>query len=248
MPVALALPRLVALFYVLPFFSGRMIPGLARNGFLLLLAIFFAPAAGAGLASSYSVGGWVALFAKEAAIGILLGLGFGVFVWALQSVGDLIDFQTGAGNAAFFDPIGEHEGGPTGGFLMQLAVTLFISAGGLMAMLSAVADSYRLWPVHAALPKLPLVLEQFAIRQGDTLLMWIVKLAAPAILVLLLIEIGIGLVSRFVPQLNVFVFAQPLKSLVATLMLVLFLFLLFESLSDFLRPENGVLAFLRTLL
>ena len=54
-----------------------------------------------------------------------------------------------------------------------------------------------------------------------------------------------GLISRVAPQLNVFVFAQPLKSLLATLMIMLFLFFLYESLQEFLRPENGVLEFLR---
>jgi type III secretion protein T len=65
------------------------------------------------------------------------------------------------------------------------------------------------------------------------------------ILVLLLVELGMGLVSRAAPQLNVFVFAQPLKSLLATLMLALLGFFAYESLQEFLRPENNVLEFLR---
>jgi len=46
----------------------------------------------------------------------------------------------------------------------------------------------------------------------------------------------------------VFVFSQPLKSLLANLMLLLFLYVLYESLREFLRPENGVLDFLRATL
>jgi type III secretion protein T len=111
-----------------------------------------------------------------------------------------------------------------------------------------VVDSYRLWPVASFFPDLGKVLEEFAIRQGDTLFLWIVKLAAPVILVLVLVELGMGLISRIAPQLNVFVFAQPLKSLLATLMLMLFLFFLYESLQDFMRPSNGVLEFLRSAL
>ena len=56
------------------------------------------------------------------------------------------------------------------------------------------------------------------------------------------------LVGRVAPQLNVFVFSQPLKSLLANLMLLLFLYLVYESLQEFLRPENGVLDFLRATL
>jgi type III secretion protein T len=138
-----------------------------------------------------------------------------------------------------------HENGRTSEFLGWLAITLFVSAGGLLAMLGAIVDSYRIWPVASFFPDTGLVLEQFAVRQGDTLFTWIVKLAAPVIFVLLLVELGLGLVGRVAPQLNVFDFSQPLKSLLATLMLMLSLFFVYESLQEFLRPQNGVLAFLR---
>ena len=184
--------------------------------------------------------------AKEALIGLLLGLGFGIFIWAIQSVGDLIDFQTGSGNASFFDPVGGHQNGPTGEFLGWLVITLFVSAGGLLAM---VRRDRRLVPPVAGRRRSSRtsgkVLEQFAIRQGDTLFLWTVKLAAPVIFVLLLVELGIGLIGRVAPQLNMFVFSQPIKSLLANLMLLLFLYFVYESLQEFLRPENGVLEFLR---
>lgn len=240
---ALTLPRLLAIFAVVPFLSGRMITGIARNGLLLMLAIFMSPAAGD--LPALSVIGWLVIAAKEALIGLLLGLGFGIFIWAIQSVGDLIDFQTGSGNASFFDPVAGHENGPTAEFLGWLVIALFVAAGGLVAMLGVVVDSYRLWPVASFFPDLGAVLEQFAVRQGDTLFLWIVKLAAPVVLVLLLVELGMGLISRVAPSLNVFVFSQPLKSLLATLMLALFLFFVYDSLQQFLRPENGVLEFLR---
>jgi type III secretion protein T len=115
-------------------------------------------------------------------------------------------------------------------------------------MLGVVVDSYRIWPVGSFFPSVGAVLEQFAVRQGDTLFLWIVKLAAPVVFVLMLVELGMGLISRVAPQLNVFVFSQPLKSLLATLMMVLLLFFVYESLQQFLRPENGVLDFLRATL
>jgi type III secretion protein T len=220
-----------------------MMTGAVRNGVLLMLALFMSPVAG-DLPTMHLLT-WALMAAKEAVIGLLLGLGFGIFIWAIQSVGDLIDFQTGSGNASFFDPAAGHENGPTGEFLGWLVITLFVAAGGLLAMVGVLLDSYRIWPVASFYPDPGEVLEQFAIRQGDTLFLWIVKLASPVLLVLLLVELGMGLISRVAPQLNVFVFAQPLKSLLATLMIMLFLFFLYESLQEFLRPENGVLEFLR---
>jgi len=244
--VVLTLPRLFAIFAVVPFLSGGMMTGIVRNGLLLMLAIFMSPAAGA--MPEVGIGTWVLIAGKEALIGLLLGLGFGIFIWAIQSVGDLIDFQTGSANAPFFDPVGGHQGGPTGAFLGWLVITLFVSAGGLLAMVGVIVDSFRIWPVASFFPNVGAVLEQFAVRQGDTLFLWTVKLAAPVIFVLLLAELGLGLIGRIAPHLNVFVFSQPLKSLLANLMLLLFLYVLYESLREFLRPENGVLDFLRATL
>ena len=245
-PVALTLPRLLAVFAVAPFFSGSLINGMTRNGLLLMLAIFMSPVAGE--MPSMSIGHWVLIAGKEALIGLLLGLGFGIFIWAIQSVGDLIDLQTGSANAPFFEPVGGHQGGPTGQFLGWVVITLFMSVGGLLAMVGVIVDSFRIWPVASFFPNVGAVLEQFAVRQGDTLFLWTVKLAAPVIFVLLLAELGLGLIGRIAPHLNVFVFSQPLKSLLANLMLLLFLYVLYESLREFLRPENGVLDFLRATL
>ena len=245
-PVALTLPRLLAVFAVAPFFSGNLLNGLVRNGIVLMLAIYMSPVASE--LPVLTLGGWVLVSAKEALIGVLLGLGFGIFIWAVQSVGDLIDFQTGSASAPFFDPVGGHEGGPTGGFLGWVVITLFMSAGGMLAMVRVIVDSFRLWPVGTFYPNTGAVLEQFVIRQGDTLFLWTVKLAAPVIFVLLLVELGLGLIGRAAPQLNVFAFTQPIKSLLANLMLLLFLYFLYDSLQDFLKPENGVLDFLRNTL
>jgi type III secretion protein T len=242
-PIVLAMPRLLAVFAVVPFLSGRLLTGLTRNAVLLVLAIFISPVVGD--VGTLSLPTMALIAAKEALIGTLLGLGFGIFIWAIQSAGDLIDFQTGAGNAAFFDPAAGHEGGPTGNFLGWLVITLFVCGGGLLAVLCVVMDSYRPWPVASFMPKAGAVLEEFAVRQGDTLFLWIVKLASPVIFVLVLAELGMGLVGRVAPQLNIFVFAQPLKSLLASLVLLLLLYFLFDSLQVFLRPENGVLDFLR---
>jgi type III secretion protein T len=244
--VAQTMPRIVAVFAVMPFFSGQSLPGMARAAFILILAIFMAP--GSGPAVAPGVANWVFIAGKEAMLGMMLGLGFGVLIWAVQSMGDLIDLQVGTSNAQFFDPVGGHEGGRTGEFLGWLVMTLFISTGGLLSLIGALVDSFRLWPVATFLPQLGRVLELFALREGDALFSWIVKLAAPIVFVLMLADVGLGLVGRAAPQLNLFAFTQPVKSLLAVLMLLLLQFYLFDSLQNFLAPDNGVLQFLRSAL
>jgi len=65
---------------------------------------------------------------------------------------------------------------------------------------------------------------------------------------LALVDLGLGLVGRAAPQLDVYVYAQSIKNLLAVLMLVLVLFAMAESLRGFLSPDNGVVQFLRKVL
>lgn len=243
--LVLLLPRPFVLFLVVPFLSRAMIPGSVRRGVIFLLGILMLPLAGS--AEGVTPVQAVAIAAKEGLIGLLLGLGLGMFIWAVHSVGDLVDFHTGAANAQFFDPAFGHKGGPTGQFLGWVMAVLFVSAGGLTGVVALVAESYRIWPLTAAMPDLPRLLEAFAIHEADTLFNWIVKLGAPVLMVLMLVDFGLGLLGRFVPQFNVFVIAQPLKSLVAIFMILICLSLLNEALLDFVRPGTNVFQVWRSL-
>lgn len=246
-PILVTMPRILATFAVVPMFSGRVMTGFIRHSFVVMLAMFFAPVVGENVPQLHALT-MLTIVAKEILIGLMLGLAFGLFLWAIQAVGDIIDFQTGAANATFFDPVTGHEGGPTGSFLSKLLITLFISIGGLLMMLGILVESYKIWPITSFMPHIDAIIEQFVIRQGDTLFTWIIKLGAPVVLVLLLTDFGLGLVSRFAPQLNVFVFAQPLKGFLATLMMILFLTFVFDLMQTFMQPGNDVLSFLKAML
>jgi len=68
--------------------------------------------------------------------------------------------------------------------------------------------------------------------------------AAPAIVAMFLAELGLALVSRFTPQLQVFFLAMPIKSALALLVLVLYMSTLFEYAGDTVRGIPGILPFL----
>jgi len=244
--VAQVMPRIAGALLVAPFLSGQLLSGLGRAGFIVMLGIFLAPAGGPPAEVGYI--GWSLIVAKEAAIGVMLGLGFGIIVWAAQSMGDLIDLQTGSENAAFFDPVGGHEGGRMGEFLGWLVMVLFVSSGGLLTLIGTIQETFQLWPVASYMPNVAGTLDLFVLKQGDTLFLWIVKLAAPVVVLLALVDLGLGLVGRAAPQLDVYVYAQSIKNLLAVLMLVLVLFAMAESLRGFLSPDNSVVQFLRKVL
>ncbi|GAA0798992.1 type III secretion system export apparatus subunit SctT [Cupriavidus gilardii] len=244
MPILMVMPRLLTAFTVVPFLSHQSIPGVARNGIVLAIALFVSPGARVDI-DAVAGGLWLLLILKEAFIGLLLGMAFGLFFVALQMIGELIDFQTGSGNATFFDPVTQQEDGPMENLLSHLGIALFASFGGLFAMTGVIVESFAFWPVMSFGPDVSLSSFQFANIYAGTMFSWVVKLAAPILLLLVIVELGFALIARFVPQFDVFQFAQPVKITVAFLMLVLMLSVMVDTLQGFLRPDNALIDLLR---
>ncbi|HEX7684474.1 MAG TPA: type III secretion system export apparatus subunit SctT [Trinickia sp.] len=247
-PAIIVLPRVMPIMMIVPAFSSRILTGLVRNGFMAVIILFIGPALDISTLRDLAPLVWAGLVAKEALIGILLAYAFGAVMWAIATAGSLIDFQTGASNQSFFDPIAQYEAGPCAGFLNLLAITLFVTSGGLNLLLSALFASYRLWPVASFAPHFGPALLPFIARGATSIMMWTVKLAAPVVMVLVLVELGFGLVSRAMPQLNVFLMSQAVKSAVAVLMMALFLPFVYSTLHAYMGPDNSLLDLLKSML
>lgn len=129
--------------------------------------------------------------------------------------------------------------------LSHLGIALFASFGGLFAMTGVIVESFAFWPVMSFGPDVSLSSFQFANIYAGTMFSWVVKLAAPILLLLVIVELGFALIARFVPQFDVFQFAQPVKITVAFLMLVLMLSVMVDTLQGFLRPDNALIDLLR---
>jgi type III secretion protein T len=100
---------------------------------------------------------------------------------------------------------------------------LFLASGGLLAMIGMLFDSYKIWPLANLAPLVGnLELTAVMVRGVAELVAIAVKVAAPFVILMLLLEGALGLLSRFAPQLNVFFLALPLKMLVMTAMLLLY--------------------------
>ena len=234
---------------VFPLFSGNMLNGLVRGVIGLSFASVLYPHVAAALPpQGLPMWAWGAILAKESFIGLLIGFVASLFFWAIQNVGSLIDFQTGASSATVFDPISGHEGGPSAGFLAQLAAVLFVAGGGLTILLGVIYSSYQVWPIFSYFPKIGVALELLMLREADSLMTMTVKLAAPVILVLLVAELGLGLVNRFVPQLNVFMLAMPIKAALAILILIVMLSFLNDALHEFFVGDRAIMQLLRSVL
>lgn len=208
-----SMPRLLAMFSMLPMFGRQALPGVLRIGVAFSIGLFEIPILQEQALTIARSGSLVfAIMIKEALIGFVLGFIIALPLWALDIMGAYVDNQRGASIAASINPLTGHDTSPLGELFSQAGVVFLLISGGMFLILSAVYDSFLIWPVFELLPKFSQETPTLLLGQMDRLMSIAVLLGAPVIFSMFLAEIGLGMVSRFVPQLQVFFLAMPVKS------------------------------------
>lgn len=226
-PVAIAfllsLPRVVALFAMFPFLGRSSLPGMVQIGVVMSLVLVLQPTVYATMPAEPLSGlRMLGLILKEGLIGMLIGFTFVVIFHAVQAAGFFIDNQRGSTMASSVDPLLGGQTSPLGMLLTQAFVVYFFVTGGFLTMLGVLYASYEVMPVATFVPRLPPDGALFIMQQLDRLVRIAFVLAAPVFAAMFLAEVGVALVSRFAPQLNVFFLSMPIKSAVAFLVLILY--------------------------
>lgn len=244
--LALTQPRILAMFIVLPLFNTQLVPGLLRIAVAVALGIVMVPALSGQVAvMELNALQLLLILLKEAFIGFVIGYIAAIPFWIFEAVGFLVDNQRGASIASTLNPLTGNDSSPLGILFNQAFIVFFLITGGFTLLLGTLYDSFGLWSVTQWAPTLrpesvPLLLDQL-----DRLVRMAMLLAAPVLVAMFLAEIGLALVSRFAPQLQVFFMAMPIKSALAMLVLMLYGASLFEYGAEQVESMGGILPFLR---
>lgn len=238
-----AMPRILAMFVVIPIFNRQQMPNLLRmaiaSGLGVIVAPMLLPTVQAGLAPQGLA--LIGLIVKECFVGLILGYLIAIPFWGFEAVGFIIDNQRGASIAATINPLTGHDSSPLGILFNQAFIVFFLIAGGFRLMLDILYTTFLQWPVFSWWPQLDQSTAPLVLAQLDGLANMALLLAAPAVIAMFLSEIGLALVSRFAPQLQVFFLAMPIKSGLAFLILVLYTGTLFTYGGEYLRGMTNVL-------
>jgi type III secretion protein T len=213
--------RLVIAFLILPLFSNDLIPPLVRNSLFLALSMVVFTVQPDIEISGLQGHEWAAIYAKEAFVGLAIGVFFGVFLWAFESAGIIIDSQIGSSMATIFDPLSGHEVTLFGEFIGRWINYIFLAAGGLLFLTLAVIESFIAWPLLSALPDIEMASLRLFESEFSRFLWLALMIAAPVMVVIFIIDLAMGLVNRFAQRLNVLFLSMSLKALAAILVLLL---------------------------
>lgn len=243
----LAMARIGGAFAVCPVLVDTMIPGVARRAAMLGFAWLVIPLIKNGMPPGEPNIWMFSLVAfKEALIGFLIGFFAAVPFWIAENVGNFIDNQRGATMGEVYSPLSGAQVSTTGIFFTQLVSTLFFVGGAIFLFLGALYSSFLIWPVFsrsiALAPDTPVLM----LGALDEMLRVTAVISAPAIIVMFLATIGLGLVNRTAPQLNVFFLSMPVKSALGIAMLIVYLpfildMLMYEKEGAILEPVRKII-------
>lgn len=246
--VALVLPRIAAAFLVLPVLSNDDMPTTARNSFFVSLALIVVPFALRSGPVEFTGVQWGLVIFREAFLGTCIGFAFSLVFWAIGNVGNLIDTKTGSTTAQIIDPLAGHQTSLTGAFLSRFAGWLFMASGGFLVFLETLFGSYTVWPPGAVLPELHRAGEVYFAGLLDQLMAVSLMLAAPALLVLFMVEVAFGLINRYAQQLNVFSLSSSVKVFVSAWIVLLSLGVMVQFVMDKLGAQRALLTLLQRVL
>ncbi|SDY71559.1 flagellar biosynthetic protein FliR [Evansella caseinilytica] len=216
----LILVRLSAFIVTLPFFSYRTIPAFIRIGLSVFLAwIMFFTGDWPVLSLDYS---YFLLIFKEALVGLTVGLIAMVLMYAVQVAGGFIDFKMGFMIANVIDPQTGTQSPLTGGYLYTFALLFLLATDAHHLLLDGVFYSYQFVPMDQLyLPFGNESVLEFVISSFTTMFVIAFQMSMPIVGSLFLVDVALGMVSRTVPQVNVFVVGLPLKIIAGFIILFL---------------------------
>lgn len=218
---AASIRPLVAL-ALIPLFSGSVMPAMIRNACVLAIVLPVAALhVDAPSLAGASVPWMLATALREAVIGVAIGLGFAAFLAGLQIVGQIIDHQTGLTFSQNVDPVSGNQVSVTSLLLERVLFTALLAGGALLAIFDTLYLSFEVWPLGRALPEVPAGLPAWLMASSGRLFALGLLLAGPVLFALFVVDVGVGMLNRAAPQLNVFGITQSVKSMVSLAVLML---------------------------
>jgi flagellar biosynthetic protein FliR len=205
--------RLSLIIFLVPPFSGTQIPARIKACFVLVLTTMLFPALHKEVAPlSLQPGSLLCAVAGEAIFGLFISLSFFLILGAFELAGELISYQAGLAMAQMVDPQGGSEITILSNLLELLALLLLFALNGHLFVLKLIIESFRIIPVGQFVLNVTNV-DRFILASGQLFLIAI-KLAAPVAIVLFLIQIGLGVISKFVPNINILITSFPIVIIV----------------------------------
>lgn len=243
---SLVLMRMSGFILLNPILGRRNIPMTVKAGLVLALALPVYSFSSAEVPQIDNAIVYCVLLLKEFAVGYVVGFVTQLFFMVITFAGFVMDFQMGLSMATVYDPQNNAQIPVTGGLLQAYFVLLFFAVDGHLALMKILLTSAEIVPYGGVL-----LTQNISMRVLEIFVQCIemgVKFAMPILAAEFLVEMGVGILNKAVPQISIFVINIQLKIIVGLGLLVI----LFSPISDYvekimttmMKTIEGILTFL----
>jgi flagellar biosynthesis protein FliR len=207
----LVLGRVSPLFLLAPLFSAKQVPARARAVLAIALTIGLMPAAAHGKIDLDTLP-FAALMIKEVLVGLAFAYGLSALFAAIQAAGALLDTLIGFSFGSLVDPVTGTQSTVISQMYALFGAAIFVSINGDAYVIQGLARTYDSVP----LLKSPAIgsLVEGAQAAFSGIFIAAFEIAAPVLVALIITDAAFGVVSRVVPQLNIFSTGFPAKMIV----------------------------------
>ncbi len=215
--------RMTGFVFFNPVLGRRNIPSQVKVGLSLLLAVLiYGTAVSKGTAVDIEAGSFLVfavLAVKELLIGYLFGFVMQVFDMVMTFAGTVIDFQMGISMAMVYDAQNGGQVALSGNILQMYYLLLFFAVDGHLALIKILALSGEVVPygeVMLSSGAAWLMLDIFV-----ECVVLAMKMAFPLIAFEFIVQVGVGILTKINPQVNLFVLSIQLRLLVGLVLMIL---------------------------
>ncbi len=204
------LTRLAGTVMLLPGLGEAFAPARVRLLFAILLTIVAGPMLEASVPPEpKSAIGLFVLLAGELLVGVYLGLISRIMLLTLDTAGRFISFSIGMANAQIFNPSIANQASIPGLLLTTMGIMVLFATNMHHALIIAIIDSYTLFPVGNPMPSgdAALVISRMV---GDSFRLAL-QFSAPFVVLSLVFYMGLGVLARLMPQLQIFFVGLPIQ-------------------------------------
>jgi flagellar biosynthetic protein FliR len=215
-PFFLFLARMGGLMVFAPFFGSGVAAPIIRIVLAISFSVALFPLVESNLPQTEGFNSFFFVLCGELLVGMLLGLIGRLFLGSLEVAGQIMGFQMGFAVIKVIDPQTQSES-PVMSILQNIVgILIFLSINGHHWFVQAIVDSYQIVGRGVSLNS---AVQLQIIRAAGEMFVLGMKIAAPIVVVLLIVDILMGIVGRAAPQLHVLVVGLPAKSLMGYIFL-----------------------------
>lgn len=217
----LVFARLIAAVMSTPFFNGRAIPTIVKTGLVFFISILITPTLSDQSVEVTNTLQYTLLLIKEIGIGIFIGFICQMFFSVVSIAGEAIDTQLGLSMARVYDPTANASLTLTSNLFSLIFTTMFFVTNAHLTLIQIISYSFQLLPLGAQV--IGDEAGYYIAMMFASIMVLALQLALPFLLLGIIVELGLGILMRTVPTINVFVVGMQLKLLVGFFILIVLL-------------------------